>query len=437
MITQPMTEGPWSARTAFGPDGLAVAGAGAVELAERFGTPLVAVDEADIRARCRAFRDPFDHALWAVKAFPLQGLVRIAAGEGLGLLAATGGELDTCLRAGIDPGAVVLHGNNKLDQEIEAAVDAGIGTMILDSEEDAERVAATAARAGRVQPALLRVVPGVEVDTHEYVQTGARDTKFGTPLAGGLALRALSRAMAAPQLDLRGIHVHVGSQLLDVDPYLREVEVVLAFLAEARESVGFEAGVLDVGGGMGVRYTDEEPIGPADLGPRIREALDRGCRARGLPVPEVWVEPGRAITSGSALTLYRVGAVKEVPGTRTYVAVDGGMSDNIRPALYGSRYAVAPASRPSDAPTRPVTVVGRHCESGDVLARDVPLPADVRRGDLLAFASTGAYEYAMASTYNKVGRPAVALVRDGDTRLIARRETLEDLARLDVEPTHG
>ena len=402
-------------------------------LAEEFGTPLVVVDEDQVRMRCREFRDAFPRVLWAVKAFPATALIRIVTQEGLGLLAATGGEMDACLRAGAPPEAIVLHGNNKLDHEIEEATTRQIGLLIADNQEELRRVNAFATRTGHTQAVLLRVAPGIDVDAHRYVATGAPDTKFGTPLAEDLAIRALERALELPSLDVRGIHLHLGSQLLESKPYLLGVTAALDFLAEARETLGFEARILDIGGGMGVTYTDEVSVSPSALGAELHEALTSGCAARGLPCPELVVEPGRAITSGAATTIYRVGSIKEVPGVRTFVAVDGGMSDNIRPALYGSRYTVTLVSRETSADRRPVTVVGRHCESGDVLARDVPLPADLRREDLLALSSTGAYEYSMSSNYNKVGRPAVVAVTEGNARLILRRENTDDLARLDVD----
>lgn len=426
--------GPWPRGGAFGPEGLSVEGLGAGELAERFGTPLVVVDEEHVRERCRAFREAFGRSLWAVKAFPAGALIRIALEEGLGVLAATGGELDACLRAGARGSDVVYHGNNKSDEEIARAVDAGVSLVVVDNEAELERIAARASGAGVRQPVLLRVVPGIDVETHRFIATGMHDTKFGIPLAGGMALGALKRALALPALEVRGIHLHLGSQLLDPAPYRSAIDVALDFLAEARDAHGFEASVLDVGGGMGVRYTDEQPVEPAELAASIRTLVTEGCAARGLHEPELLVEPGRALTSNAAVTLYRVGAIKEVPGIRTFVAVDGGMSDNLRPALYDARYTVALAGRASDAPPAVVTIVGRHCESGDVLARDVELPGDLRSGDLLAFASTGAYEYAMASNYNKVGRPAVVVVRDGEARLALRRESSQDLARLEMAP---
>ena len=424
---------PWPSAAAFDENGLVVAGVTASGLAEEFGTPLLVVDEAHVRARCRDFKEAFPRVLWAVKAFPLRRLMRIALDEGLDLLAATGGEMDACFRANAPAGRVVFHGNNKSDGELGEAARAGVGLVIADNEEELLRISALAESSDRPQPVLLRVAPGIDVETHAYIKTAAPDTKFGTPLAGGLAMAALRTAAALPGIDLRGIHIHLGSQLLDARPYLAGVKAGLDLLAEARDAVGLQARVLDIGGGMGTTYTEEAPIGVGKLAAAISAELEAGCRERGLPVPELLVEPGRAIVSGAALTLYRVGSIKDVPDIRTFVAVDGGMSDNIRPALYGSRYTIALASRRSEVAERTVTIVGKHCESGDVLARDVTLPGDLRRGDLLAFASTGAYEYSMASNYNKVGRPAVVAVAEGRTRLIARRETYEDLADLDVD----
>ncbi|MDQ4005264.1 MAG: diaminopimelate decarboxylase [Actinomycetota bacterium] len=436
-MNMPTGISPWPSSAAFDEAGLSIGGTTAEALAERFGTPLVVIDEEHLRARCREFRPAFPHLMWAVKAFPLRAVIRLVLDEGLGLLAATGGEVDACLRAGAPADRIVLHGNNKSEREIDEAVEARLLLVILDNGDEVARVGAAAERARVRQPVLLRVAPGIDVDAHAYVKTAVPETKFGTPVAGGLALDALRTATEHRSLDVRGIHLHLGSQLLDPRPYLTGIEASLDVLAEAREAFGFQAAVLDVGGGMGTRYVDEVPVPPADLARRMIEALGDGCRRRGLAVPELIVEPGRAVTSGSAVTLYRVGTIKQIPGRRTYVAVDGGMSDNIRPALYGSRYTMALASRASPARDRNVTVVGRHCESGDELGRDVPLPEDLGRDDLLAVASTGAYEYAMASTYNKVGRPAVVMVGSEGPRLVARREDYEDLARLDMDEPAG
>ena len=424
---------PWPSAVELDERGLVIGGVPAANLAEAFGTPLVVVDEDHLRARCREFKEAFPRVLWAVKAFPLRGLIRVALEEGLDLLAATGGEVDACLRADAPGDRIVFHGNNKSDAELAEAAGAGVGLLIADNEEELRRISTLAERMRHRQPVLLRVAPGIDVETHAYIKTAAPDTKFGTPIAGGLAISALRTAAELPGIELRGIHIHLGSQLLDARPYLAGLKAGLDLLSEAKEDLGLEARVLDIGGGMGTRYTEEEPIGVAKLATAIQAELEAGCRKRGLPTPDLLVEPGRALVSGAALTLYRVGSIKEVPDIRTFVAVDGGMSDNIRPALYGSRYTIALASRRSDAGEGRMTIVGRHCESGDVLARDVSLPEDLRRDDLLAFASTGAYEYAMASNYNKVGRPPVLTIAGRRAQLIARRETYEDLADLDVD----
>lgn len=424
---------PWPSAASFDSSGLRLAGMNVTELAEEFGTPLVVVDEDHVRARCLEFRDAFPDVMWAVKAFPLRALIRMALDEGLGVLAATGGELDACLRAGASGDRIVMHGNNKLDHEIAAAVDARVRFVILDNGEEVERVASAAREVGITQAVLLRIAPGVDVETHAYIKTAAPDTKFGAPVTGGQALEALRLAMESPDLDVHGIHLHLGSQLLDGRSYRAGLGAGLDFLAEAKKELSFQARTVDVGGGMGTTYIEENPLPVAELASQIQGDLESGCEERGLETPALLVEPGRAIASGSALTLYRVGSIKHVPDLRTFVAVDGGMSDNIRPALYGSRYTVRLASRASDAEPHTVTIAGRHCESGDMLARDVSLPGDVRRGDLLAFASTGAYEYSMSSNYNKVGRPAVVAISGERPRLIARRETYEDLADLDVD----
>ncbi len=427
-----MNREPWPATSAFD-DGLTVAGVRATELAEAYGTPLLVVDEEDVRARCRAFVAAFGDPVFAIKSFPARALIRIALEEGLGLLAATGGELEACLRAGADPGRIVMHGNNKSDEEIRAAVDAGVRLLIADNPEELERADEIARAAGRVLPVLLRAIPAVDADTHAYIDTGGRDTKFGTPIEGGVALQALKLAESLPGLDLRGIHVHVGSQLVGPEAHLGGVDAALDLLAEARDALGRELPVLDAGGGFGVRYTDETPPAAAEFAAAIHARVIGGAAARSLAEPALIVEPGRAIVANPVLTLYRVGVIKDLPGVRTYLSVDGGMSDNIRPVLYGSRYTFALANRRGDQATREFAVAGKHCESGDVLAYDVPLPADAARGDLLAVAATGGYAYAMSSNYNRLGRPAVVGVRDGRVRLLLRREDLSDLDRLEVD----
>jgi diaminopimelate decarboxylase len=423
---------PWPSGARFDDAGLSVAKVAAADLARRFGTPLLVVDEDDFRARCRAFRAAFPRVLFAVKAFPAHELIRIAVAEGLGLLVATGGELEGCLRAGVPAAAIAMHGNNKSLQELELAVATAIDVLVADNAEELERLDAVARRAERSMPVLLRVSPGVSGHTHRYVDTGGSESKFGTQIQGGRALEAAKLAWSLPSLEFRGLHAHVGSQLLDASTFLAEADAMLDLAVDIREQAGMDVRVIDLGGGFGAMYTDEAPPAPRDIAAPLLERVREGAAARGLAEPEIVVEPGRALVANAVLTLYRVGSMKSTPSGRTLAAVDGGMSDNVRPALYGARYTLALADRSSTADAVPVTVVGKHCESGDIVAEDVLLPADISRGDMLAVATTGAYTYSMASTYNRVGRPAVVAVRDREARLLLRREDASDLDRLEV-----
>jgi diaminopimelate decarboxylase len=422
--------GPWPARARFGAQGLVIAGIPAETLAREFGTPLLVVDEDHLRDRARAFAALFPHPLYAVKAFTSRAAIRIVTEEGLDVLASTGGELEACLRAGIPGRRIVLHGNAKSDDELRLAVSVGVRLVNVDNPEELERLEHIAAEAGVVQRVMLRVIPGVGAGANEKVVTGAAGSKFGTALE--LVPDAVRRAGELPHVQLVGIHSHVGSQVLEAEPYLAEVDVLLDLLQRLRVETGFEAELVDVGGGFGVAYTDERPFALDELAPALLARIREGAERRGLTVPHTLVEPGRAVIGSAMVTLYRVGTVKASPGGRAIVAVDGGMSDNIRPMLYGARYTVAFAGEPRTASPAVVDVVGRHCESGDVLAREVRLPHEPRPGDLLAFAATGAYTYSMASTYNRVGRPAVVAVRDGERRPWLRREDAADLDRLEV-----
>lgn len=423
--------GPWPQDARFGPDGLVVGGVSAAELAGRYGTPLLVADEGHLRARARTFASLFPHPLYAVKAFTSRAVIRIVAEEGLDLLASSGGELEACRRAGIAGDRIVLHGNNKSDDELRVAVAAGVRLVNVDNPDELERLDRIAAEAGVEQPIMLRVIPGVGAGAHDKIVTGATGSKFGIPLE--LVPETVRRAMALAHVRPVGLHSHVGSQVLDAEPYLAEVEVLLDLLVRLREETGFEAELVDIGGGFGVAYTDERPVGLDELAPALLERVRDGAGRRGLPVPHVLVEPGRSVVGTAMLTLYRVGTVKPSSNGRAIVAVDGGMSDNVRPMLYDARYSVAHAGRPRVASPTLVDVVGRHCESGDVLAQEVKLPYEPRAGDLLAFAATGAYTYSMASTYNRVGRPAVVAVRDGGSTVWLRRETSADLERLEAE----
>ncbi|MBI3648133.1 MAG: diaminopimelate decarboxylase [Actinobacteria bacterium] len=420
---------PWPTGAVFGARGLEIAGVSAADLAARHGTPLLVVDEDDFRSRCRAAAAAWPRAFFAVKAFPAYAAIRIAMEEGLDLLASTGGEVEACLRAGAPGERVSLHGNDKSAEELELAVREGLGLVVLDNSEEVARLSERARAAGTVRDVLVRVVPEILADTHEAIATGHEASKFGVPL-----LEAVGVARAAAEaegLRFAGIHAHVGSQLLDAEVFLREAEVLVGLLARLRDEAGLVAELLDLGGGFGITYTDERPVPIAELGLAVRERVGDACARRGLAVPTVAAEPGRSLIGPAAVTLYSVGTVKTAAGRRL-VAVDGGMSDNPRPVLYDARYEVALASSRRGAAVEPATIVGRHCESGDVLAEGVLLPADLARGDVLAFAATGAYTYSMASNYNRVGRPAVLAVRVGETRRWLRREDAGDLERLET-----
>jgi diaminopimelate decarboxylase len=421
--------GPWPAGARFGPRGLEVAGSAAEELAARYGTPLLVVDEDDLRARCRAMRARFPRVLYAVKSFTAHAVLRIAVEEGLDLLVASDGELEAALRAGIPGPRIAFHGNNKSDRELEMAVANRVAFVVADHADELRRLQRIARGAGVTQDVLVRVIPEVVADTHPSIATGHAESKFGTPLSEAVATVVLADGLEG--IRFAGVHAHLGSQLLSQEPYLRSVDAMLDLLARVRDDAGIVARVLDLGGGFGVAYTEERALDLDALAGAMLARVAEGAAARSLTPPEVLVEPGRALVANTTVTLYSVGAAKVVGG-RTFVAVDGGMSDNPRPSLYGARYEIVLASVARGSATRPVTVVGRHCESGDVLADRVDLPADLAPGDLLAVAGTGAYTYPMASNYNRAGRPAVVGVRAGRSTQWLRREDAGDLDRLET-----
>jgi diaminopimelate decarboxylase len=399
-------------------------------LAEQFGTPLFVYDENELRQRCARYREVFggDGVVYAGKAFLCTEMARLVAEEGLQLDVATGGELHVAQTAGFPPARLVVHGNNKSDDELRAALDAGVGRIVADSFDELDRLEHLAADTAEPPTVLVRVTPGVEAHTHEYIETGTEDSKFGFTVAAGIALAAARRVATSRVLAFGGLHCHIGSQIERLDPW------GLAIAALARVAADLDVAVpeLNVGGGLGARYLAEDPVlDVPEYAATLRRAVADSWTAVGEP-PRLLVEPGRSIVAPCAITLYRVGTVKEVPGIGSFVAVDGGMSDNPRPSLYGAGYeAYLPARIEAERPLR-CRVVGKHCEQGDVIVANACLPEGVRRGDLLATPTTGAYGYAMASNYNKVPRPAVVFLRGGTPRLVIRRETLADLVRLDV-----
>ncbi len=436
----------WPRNTRRGDAGaLVVAGLDVRDIAAEFGTPVYVLDEDDLRSRCREFRAAFpnEDVYYAGKAFLCRAVVRMIAEEGMFLDVCSGGELTVALAGGMPPERIGFHGNNKSVAELRRALDADVGRIIVDSFAEIDRLTALARERGVRPRVLLRVTVGVEAHTHEFIATAHEDQKFGFSLAGGAAIAAALRILDEDVLELRGLHSHIGSQIFDTSAFEVSARRVLGLQAQIRDARGVELPELDLGGGFGIAYTTkDDPAKPHDLGKRLRKIVDAECAAEQLVVPRLSIEPGRAIVGPAVFTLYEVGTVKSVLiGTgndpaddrRAYVSVDGGMSDNIRTALYDASYSATLASRASDAEPMLARVVGKHCESGDIVVKDEFLPADVQPGDLVAVPGTGAYCRSMASNYNHVPRPPVVAVRNGQARLIVRRETEEDLLALDVE----
>lgn len=417
---------------------LEIGGCDTVELARIFGTPLIVYDEALIREKCRAFVEAFRktgarfQVAYASKAFCTVAMCQLVAEEGLALDVVSDGELYTAQKAGFPPERIHFHGNNKTPEELVMALDVGIGCVVVDNFHELAMLADMARERGQRVNILLRVTPGVEAHTHAYIQTGQEDSKFGFDIGSGMAVEAVKRALSAPALALVGVHCHIGSQIFETEGFVAAIARVMAFLDAVRAETGYVAAVVNLGGGFGIRYTENDaPLPVAAYVEAIVSAVRRECGARAYPEPEIWLEPGRSIVGEAGTTLYTVGAVKVIPGLRTYVAVDGGMADNIRPALYQARYEAMLANRGWEKPTETVSIAGKTCESGDMLIWDIALPP-VRPGDLLAVSCTGAYTYSMASNYNRLRRPAVVFVRDGRAKVVVRRETYDDLVRNDM-----
>ncbi len=426
-----------------GPDGIvSIGGCPVTDLVQEYGSPLFILDEKDFRARAARFVAAFDtpeapaDVYYAAKAFLCTTVARWVSEEGLGIDVSTGGELLVALRAGVDPSRILFHGNNKSVPELQRALAAGVGLYVIDSLIEVERLALLAAEAGVIADVLVRVTVGVEAHTHEYIATAHEDQKFGLSLTGGAAAAAVARVLEQPALRFRGLHSHIGSQIFDPSGFEVAATRVVGLAADIRRDHGVIVEVLNLGGGMGIAYTEaDDPLDPAGMATAIRSVVMEACTRADLPLPRLAFEPGRAIVGPSGITVYEVGTVKPVAldhgQVRTYVAVDGGMSDNIRTALYDAEYTVITASRVGDSSSALSRVVGKHCESGDVVVRDSWLPVDLAPGDLLAVAATGAYCRSMASQYNYVPRPAVVGVCEGASQVVLRRETDDDLLALD------
>ena len=416
---------------------LLFAGQDTVELARQYGTPLYLMDEDRIRANCRVYTEAFRRhfgpgarPLYASKANSFQRIYEIMREEGMGIDVVSSGEIYTALRAGYDLGQAYFHSNNKTDEDIRYSMDHGIGYFVADNVEEIKAIEAEAARRGIKQRVLLRLTPGIDPHTYEAVSTGKVDSKFGAAVETGQAMELVKLALAQPHLKLLGLHCHVGSQVFGEDVYQRTIDIMAAFLAEIRDETGAVLEELNLGGGYGVRYTEEDEA--IDIPARLREValhLRRETEKHGLPMPRFLMEPGRSIVADAGMTLYTVGSIKRIPGYKQYAAVDGGMTDNPRYALYQSRYTVYHGSK--TGPTERFDVVGRCCESGDIIQPHVELPADTCRGDILAVCTTGAYNYSMASNYNRLPRPPIVMLTPEGSYTAVRRETFADLTALD------
>ena len=420
---------------------LCFAGMGLSLLAKKYGTPLYLYDESRVRERCRTYlnaaKEAFDgrgKVLYASKAASFRRLYEIMKEEGMGIDVVSRGEIFTAVSAGFPLSRAYFHSNNKTDEDIEYAIENGVGYFVVDNEEELFAIERIAGDRGITQKVLLRLTPGIDPHTYAAVATGKVDSKFGSAIETGQAEEITRLALSLPHVSLMGFHCHVGSQIFDSDVYIRAAEVMLNFVAYAASELGYKAQELDIGGGYGVRYIEEQPT--IDISANIMQVADfmkKHAEALGIELPEVAFEPGRSIVADAGLTLYTVGTVKKIPGYKSYVSVDGGMTDNPRFALYGSPYTLLPVeSEISDDDSFFVSVVGRCCESGDILQENVPMPRDIKRGDIIACLTTGAYHYSMASNYNRIPRPPIVMIANGDTYVAVRRETPEDVASLDA-----
>ena len=436
----------WSPAISFDKGTLAACGLSARQLATDFGTPTFFIDEDHFRARAAAWAKELEanfgssagNVYYAAKAFICTDVARWIKEEGIGIDVCTGGELAVALAGGIDPKKIEVHGNNKSVAEIDRAVAVGVKTIVMDSLFEIERVAAAATAHGVRQAVMLRLTPGVEAHTHESISTAHEDVKFGFSIASGAAAAAVAQVLSHTSLELRGFHCHVGSQIFGTESFELAATRIIALMKQVKEEHGIELPELDLGGGYAIAYLPGEvTVEPEDVLPSLSAVVKRECAAAGLALPIISIEPGRNIVGPTTFTLYEVGTVKEVVledgGTRRYISVDGGMSDNIRTSLYDAQYFAVLADRPSQAPLTLSRVVGKHCETGDIVIRDIQLPSDIAPGDLLATPATGAYGRSMASNYNHVPRPPVVAIRDGRARVIVRRENEADLLALDVK----
>ena len=418
---------------------LTVGGCDTVALAKEFGTPVYVFDENEIRNNLRTFRDSMNEyyggnglAVYASKAFNCKEMCRICAQEGTGIDVVSGGELYTALSVGFPAENIVFHGNNKTYAELCAAVENGVGRIVVDNIDELETLSRIAMEQGKTAGIMFRIKPGIDAHTHDFIKTGQIDSKFGFALETGEAMDAVKKALATPNVKLRGLHCHIGSQIFDIDPFELAAKVMLELYKAVKDETGAEFDELNLGGGFGIRYLESENPKPyGEYMKNVSAVVKEYCEKLGLKMPFVLIEPGRSVVGAAGLTLYTVGSVKKIPDIRTYVSIDGGMTDNPRYALYHADYEIVCANKANEERNEIVTVAGKCCESGDLIQENTKLQA-VEAGDILAVLSTGAYNYSMSSNYNRIPRPPVVMVKDGEARVVVRRETYADVANCDI-----
>jgi len=420
---------------------LEIGGCDCVDLVNEFGTPLYVMDEGLIRENCRLYKNAMDKyyngnglVLYASKALCTMAICRIAQQEGLGLDVVSGGELYTAIKAGFPMDRIYFHGNNKTKEELELAIDNNIRRIVVDNRQELNHINEIASRKGKTVNVSFRIKPGIDAHTHDFIQTGQIDSKFGVALENGEALEIVTEAVKLSNINVAGLHCHIGSQIFDIKPFEEAAKVMLEFIAQIKEKLGVEIEELNLGGGYGIKYTPEDdPIEYDKYIESVSKVIRNVCENKGIKLPFIVMEPGRSIVASAGITLYKIGTIKDIKGVRKYVAVDGGMGDNPRYALYQSKYDAVIANRPDAPKTEKITIAGKCCESGDLLAKDIMMP-EVKEGDILAVLATGAYNYSMSSNYNRIPRPPVVLVKDGKARVIVKREDYNDIIRNDIIP---
>lgn len=418
---------------------LTIGGRDTVELAQTYGTPLYVMDEDEIRRACRSYRESIRKyydgnglVTYASKAFCCRAVCQAVKEEGLGLDVVSGGELYTAMSVEFPAERIYFHGNNKTIAELMDALDYGVGQIVVDNLTELELLDQLAVSQGKSARVLLRIKPGIDAHTHDFVRTGQIDSKFGLALETGEAMQAVEQAISMKGISLVGVHCHIGSQIFDIEPFENAAEVMLGFMADIRERTGVTLETLDLGGGFGIKYLpDHDPVAYESYMEKVSKQVEKTCEQRGFPRPFIVIEPGRSVVGPAGITLYTVGAVKDIPNVRTYVSVDGGMCDNPRYILYQSEYEAVVANKAAQPKCRTVTLAGKCCESGDLLGKDMSLQ-DVQVGDIVAVLATGAYNYSMSSNYNRIPKPAVVMLRDGQARVVVKRETVQDIVRNDL-----